>query len=427
MEPVIRGQLSAPALAAHEHVPHVHHVMLDFDVKTADNKASELAAQLVAAVKSAQFLELDSSAPLIKLGQHGWVQLVTGSSSANTALIKYHNQFLTIDLHFALAAGSQPPKDTDLNSLKTAIMSICQPSSVKSDKLQARNPAMLYPPVVRGGAFNAIVPTTDGLLIQYDFDELVFHQKSKYQDVKIYHSNQFGNMLLLDDDPNLAESDLSYTTAILGSGRYEYRGKHVLILGGGDGGILNEVLKLEPANVIMLEIDEVVVNAAVKYLRGICGSSMDELTGENYEVRLTDCIPELDEMIQNGDKFDFVINDLTAIPVTHAVEGSDWDFLQLVLGKAIQVLKPNGKYITQGNSVNMPQALEQYESVIDQLKPEMGFSKVTFLNLPCLCMSGTVYHALSRIMLHHVLSRALFVNRSPSAFLRSTKCGCFTP
>lgn len=36
---------------------------------------------------------------------------------------------------------------------------------------------------------------------------------------------------------------------------------------------------------------------------------------------MKDCLPELDQMIANGDKFDFVINDLTAIPVTHSVEG----------------------------------------------------------------------------------------------------------
>lgn len=51
------------------------------------------------------------------------------------------------------------------------------------------------------------------------------------QDVKIYHSQQFGNMLLLDDDPNLAESDIAYTHAILGNSRYSYEDKTVLILG----------------------------------------------------------------------------------------------------------------------------------------------------------------------------------------------------
>jgi spermine synthase len=38
-------------------------------------------------------------------------------------------------------------------------------------------------------------------------------------------------MLLLDDDPNMAESDLSYTLAIMGSGRYDFADKRVLILG----------------------------------------------------------------------------------------------------------------------------------------------------------------------------------------------------
>ncbi len=50
------------------------------------------------------------------------------------------------------------------------------------------------------------------------------------------HSPQFGNMLLLDDDPNLAESDLAYTHAITGYPHESYTDKTVLILGGGDGG-----------------------------------------------------------------------------------------------------------------------------------------------------------------------------------------------
>ena len=51
------------------------------------------------------------------------------------------------------------------------------------------------------------------------------------------HSPQFGNMLILDDDPNLAESDLAYTQAITGYPNEKYDGKTVLILGGGDGGM----------------------------------------------------------------------------------------------------------------------------------------------------------------------------------------------
>lgn len=53
---------------------------------------------------------------------------------------------------------------------------------------------------------------------------------------------------------DLAESDLAYTQAIMGSGKVSYAGKEVLILGGGDGGILAEVVKQKPKMITMVEI-----------------------------------------------------------------------------------------------------------------------------------------------------------------------------
>lgn len=54
--------------------------------------------------------------------------------------------------------------------------------------------------------------------------------------------------------PDLADSDTAYTNAIMGSGKESYAGKEVLILGGGDGGILAEVVKQKPKMITMLEI-----------------------------------------------------------------------------------------------------------------------------------------------------------------------------
>ena len=52
----------------------------------------------------------------------------------------------------------------------------------------------------------------------------------------------------------IAESDLVYTKALLGNGRADYKDKSVLILGGGDGGVLHELLKENPRSVVMVEI-----------------------------------------------------------------------------------------------------------------------------------------------------------------------------
>lgn len=64
---------------------------------------------------------------------------------------------------------------------------------------------------------------------------------------------------------DLAESDLAYTQAIMGSGKEDYSGKDVLILGGGDGGILCEIVKLKPKMVTMVEISFVRRSSSVGF------------------------------------------------------------------------------------------------------------------------------------------------------------------
>lgn len=62
----------------------------------------------------------------------------------------------------------------------------------------------------------------------------------------------------------LAESDIDYTKALLGNGRESYKDKDVLILGGGDGGVLNELLKESPKFVTMVEISFVHSNSVLR-------------------------------------------------------------------------------------------------------------------------------------------------------------------
>lgn len=52
----------------------------------------------------------------------------------------------------------------------------------------------------------------------------------------------------------LGESDLVYTETLLGLERNAFKDKTILILGGGDGGILHELLKMSPAYVLMAEV-----------------------------------------------------------------------------------------------------------------------------------------------------------------------------
>ncbi|KAJ7366008.1 hypothetical protein OS493_002750 [Desmophyllum pertusum] len=114
--------------------------------------------------------------------------------------------------------------------------------------------ARYIPPITRGREICCYRETSDDRIIEYDFDRVVSSEQSPYQHVLIVHSPQFGNMLILDEIEMIAESDLVYTQALLGNGREDYNDKSVLILGGGDGGVLHELLKQNPRSVVMVEI-----------------------------------------------------------------------------------------------------------------------------------------------------------------------------
>lgn len=83
---------------------------------------------------------------------------------------------------------------------------------------------------------------------------------------------------------DISEADLVYTETLMARGRENYKDKEIVILGGGDGALLYELLKEQPKEVIMLEIDEVVMKACAKYMRSICGDVLDNLTGPHYKV-----------------------------------------------------------------------------------------------------------------------------------------------
>uniref|UniRef100_UPI00358E9933 spermine synthase-like n=1 Tax=Myxine glutinosa TaxID=7769 RepID=UPI00358E9933 len=203
------------------------------------------------------------------------------------------------------------------------------------------------PPLLRGGPWDPYLSTSDGRLIQYDVQCSLWNSHSGLQQIEVLRSQQYGSMLLLDRDLNLAESDLAYTDAITGDGCFEYHDKDVLVLGGGDGAILNQLRKKEARFITMLEIDAEVMLACRTHLRGACEDSLDKLKGKGYEIIVGDCVPVLQKYVADDRKFDYVINDLTAVPLSGSPHDDDWEFFLLILHLGLKVLKTTGTYFTQ--------------------------------------------------------------------------------
>ncbi|KAF7697119.1 hypothetical protein HF521_005537 [Silurus meridionalis] len=119
-----------------------------------------------------------------------------------------------------------------------------------------------------------------------------------------------------------------------------------------------------------------VIDACSKHMRKTCGNVLDNLKGDCYEVLVEDCVPILKKFVEEGRTFDYVINDLTAIPISTAPEEeSTWEFLRLILDLSIKVLRPSGKYFSQGNCVNLTEALSEYEGLLRKLSSKVDFSK----------------------------------------------------
>lgn len=149
-------------------------------------------------------------------------------------------------------------------------------------------------------------------------------------------------MLILDELQNIAESDLIYTETLMQRGKENYAGKEICILGGGDGALLYELLKENPKFVVMLEIDELVMQACNKYMPSICGDVLEVRKGDNYEIIVGDCMVWLEKYIKDGRKFDYVFGDLTDIPISDTPTGEIWDFIRSILEKSFAVLKDDG-------------------------------------------------------------------------------------
>ncbi|KAG8515687.1 Spermine synthase [Galemys pyrenaicus] len=140
--------------------------------------------------------------------------------------------------------------------------------------------------------------------------------------------------------------------------------------------MLCEIVKLKPKMVTMVEV---VIDGCKKYMQKTCGDVLDDLKGDCYQVLIEDCIPVLKRYAKARREFDYVINDFTAVPIsTSPEEGSTWEFLRLILDLSMKVLKQDGKYFTQGNCVNLTEALSLlYKEQLGHLYCPVEFSKET--------------------------------------------------
>ena len=86
--------------------------------------------------------------------------------------------------------------------------------------------------------------------------------------IQIFETVDFGKMLVLDGKVQLTERDEAFYHEMLvhpAMIMHEDPSK-VLVIGGGDGGTVREVLKHDPEEVVMVEIDREVIESCRRFI-----------------------------------------------------------------------------------------------------------------------------------------------------------------
>lgn len=154
--------------------------------------------------------------------------------------------------------------------------------------------------------YKEITPAGFGIAIKVK--EVLFSDQSPFQKVEIIDTDStLGKILTLDDLMMTTEGDeYFYHEMISHIPMMNHKcPKTVLVIGGGDGGTVREVLKHDTVEkVILCEIDGMVIDACKKYLPTIAG----KLDDSRVEVLVEDAI----EYIKNKEnEFDVVLIDST--------------------------------------------------------------------------------------------------------------------
>ena len=173
---------------------------------------------------------------------------------------------------------------------------------------------------------------------------IIYRHRSKYQDIVVAESFDHGIILILDGKTQSSERDeFVYHEALVHPAMILHGGpRRVLVLGGGEGATLREVLKYPTVEeAVMVDIDEDVVRVSREYLK-----FMSEGVFEDRRVKLV-IGDALDYVFNTREKFDVIIADLTD-PLE---AGPSYKLYTLEFYRRIaEILEEGGVFVTQATS-----------------------------------------------------------------------------
>ena len=199
----------------------------------------------------------------------------------------------------------------------------------------------------------------------FRIEKVLYEGRTDFQDVTILETKYFGRILVLDGVIQTTECDeFVYHEMLVHQPMIAHGAvKRVLIIGGGDGGVLREVLRHSVEAVTMVEIDGQVVDLCREYLPSLSAGAFDDPRA-NLEI---------------GDGFGFVEEtdqsfDVIIVDSTDPFGPGEILFSDAFYAHCKRVLTPGGIMVTQ-NGVPFFQG-DEVATTAKRLRPH--FQDVAF-------------------------------------------------
>ena len=183
----------------------------------------------------------------------------------------------------------------------------------------------------------------DGYWQGMTVDKVYFEQQTEHQHLMIFHNAVLGRVMALDGVVQTTERDefiyheMLAHTPILAHGR----ARKVLIVGGGDGGMLREVVKHpDVESITQVEIDQSVIDMSISHLPRHSDGAFDD---PRVSIVIDDSLHFVRE---TSEMFDVIISDSTD-PIGPGEVLFSQDFYAACRAK----LGPNGVLVTQNGVV----------------------------------------------------------------------------
>ncbi|MEL6871201.1 MAG: polyamine aminopropyltransferase [Pseudomonadota bacterium] len=201
-------------------------------------------------------------------------------------------------------------------------------------------------------------------------DRVLHEVKSKHQHLVIFENATWGTVLMLDGVTQLTTADEFMYHEMMAHVPLMAleKPRDVLVIGGGDGGVLREVLKHGGVKrATLVDIDREVIDTALKYFPQVSDGAFDDPRSETVIADGVKFIAETDR------RFDAIIVDSSEpIGPSAVLHGKPF------FTSCRNALKPGGILIAQNGLIfSAPEHLEQTTSYLAELFPTVAPYTVT--------------------------------------------------